>query len=292
MFEDADCSTESFEGIRAQDIVPLLAHSFRFRFFLGFGNLIDPFVDRSFGPNFDPAAAWDREFIDRVHRRDEEEIAAGRLHPTHMLAVLGTRDVDTPVFGAQTPLRIPIGAGRGDPPPSEPIMSGYEWGSWPHAAGTQLQRVCGMLEDSENRLTKTQEELNNAIAVAQRMEIDFRERTEWALRLDAQLKQAVLSHNLHEEEIVELTTWARGLQKQLAETTAWALQLDNEFAERTAWALSLDREVADLRHRISIDSERLYLPAPHRCLRKLRAVFAGLRGRIRLGSRAENKVAG
>jgi len=72
VFEDADCSTESFEGIRAQDIVPVLGEFFHFQFFLGFGNVIDPFVDRSFGPNFDPQAVWDRDFIDQVHRRDEE----------------------------------------------------------------------------------------------------------------------------------------------------------------------------------------------------------------------------
>lgn len=78
-FEDAGCSTESFEGIRAQSIVPLLGEYFHFHFFLGFGNVIDPFVDRSFGPYFDPEAAWDREFIDRVHRRDEAGIAAGHL---------------------------------------------------------------------------------------------------------------------------------------------------------------------------------------------------------------------
>jgi SAM-dependent methyltransferase len=90
-FLDWDCSSEGFEGIRSQDILPLLSERFGFEVFLGFGNLVDPFIDRGFGPHFDAEAAWDRDFIDRVHLRDEAEMQAGRITPTHMLAVLGTR---------------------------------------------------------------------------------------------------------------------------------------------------------------------------------------------------------
>lgn len=87
-FMDWDCSGEGFEGIRAQDILPLLIERFGFRMFLAYANVIDPFVDRSFGHNFDAEGAWDRDFIDRVHACDEEAILAGRVKPTHMLAVL------------------------------------------------------------------------------------------------------------------------------------------------------------------------------------------------------------
>lgn len=90
-FLDWDCSIAGFEGIRAQDILPLLLARFDFELFIGYGNVIDPFVDRSFGPNFDAQAAWDRDFIDRVHARDEAEMSAGRITPTHMLAVLRRR---------------------------------------------------------------------------------------------------------------------------------------------------------------------------------------------------------
>lgn len=83
-----DCSTESFEGIRAQDILALLLQRFRFRLFIGFANVIDVFVDRAFGHNFDEKGPWDRRFIDRVHAFDEEAMAAGTIKPTHMLAVL------------------------------------------------------------------------------------------------------------------------------------------------------------------------------------------------------------
>ena len=87
-FLDWDCSVEGFEGVRAQDILPLLLERFGFETFLAFGNLIDPFIDRGFGHHFDAHSERDRDFIDRVHARDEAELAAGRITPTHMLAVL------------------------------------------------------------------------------------------------------------------------------------------------------------------------------------------------------------
>jgi SAM-dependent methyltransferase len=83
-----DCSNEGFEGIRAQDILPLLIESFNFSVFLGFSNVVAPFVDRAFGHNFDATSEWDRTFIDRVHAADEQGFATGRLKPTQMIAVM------------------------------------------------------------------------------------------------------------------------------------------------------------------------------------------------------------
>lgn len=82
-----DCSQEGFEGIRAQDILPLLLERFEFEKFISFGNVIDIFVDRCFGHHFNPNSKWDREFIDRVHAEDEAGFKSGKLTPTHMLAV-------------------------------------------------------------------------------------------------------------------------------------------------------------------------------------------------------------
>jgi SAM-dependent methyltransferase len=95
-FMDWDCSTEGFEGIRSQDVLPLLVERFNFETFLGFGNVIDVFIDRGFGPNFDPEGAWDRDFIDRVHARDVEGTLSGELKPTHVMGVMRT----VPVEGA------------------------------------------------------------------------------------------------------------------------------------------------------------------------------------------------
>lgn len=88
-FLDWDCSTEGFEGIRSQDILPLMLERFGFESFLAFGNVIDPFIDRGFGHHFDPGSERDRDLIDRIHARDEAELRAGNITPTHMLAVAG-----------------------------------------------------------------------------------------------------------------------------------------------------------------------------------------------------------
>lgn len=88
-FEDWDCAGESFEGIRAQDVLPQLIERFAFELFLPFGNVIDVFIDRSFGHHFSPSGEWDTHFIDRVHARDELGLRTGELTPTHMMAVMG-----------------------------------------------------------------------------------------------------------------------------------------------------------------------------------------------------------
>ncbi len=88
LYENWDCSADGFEGVRAQDILPLLVERFHFELFVGFGNVIDPFVDRGFGHNFHPETDWDRNFIDRVQERDDQEMRSGRIKPTHLLAVM------------------------------------------------------------------------------------------------------------------------------------------------------------------------------------------------------------
>jgi SAM-dependent methyltransferase len=98
VYENWDCSVEGFEGIRAQDILPLLVDRFHFHLFLAFGNIIDPFVDRAFGHNFNADGEWDRNFIDRVHARDETEMLAGNIKPTHMLAVMGKHPAPAPKY--------------------------------------------------------------------------------------------------------------------------------------------------------------------------------------------------
>jgi SAM-dependent methyltransferase len=104
-FLDWDCSQEGFEGIRAQDVLPLLVERFHFELFLGFANVVDVFIDRGFGPHFDPRAEWDRDFIDRVHARDVEGLFSGELKPTHMMGVMRTTPVpgDAQVWGPLTP---------------------------------------------------------------------------------------------------------------------------------------------------------------------------------------------
>jgi SAM-dependent methyltransferase len=88
LYENWDCSSEGFEGIRAQDILPLLLERFDFPLFIGFANVVDVFIDRGFGHNFDAEQEWDRGFIDRLHAFDEQAFQSGVLTPTHMMAVM------------------------------------------------------------------------------------------------------------------------------------------------------------------------------------------------------------
>ena len=92
VYENWDCSREGFEGIRSQDILPLLVRSFHFDCFLGFGNAINVFVDRAFGLNFDVSNPKDCYFIDFVSQLDEYFIETGKFKPTQMIAAMTKTD--------------------------------------------------------------------------------------------------------------------------------------------------------------------------------------------------------
>ncbi|MCA3026951.1 MAG: class I SAM-dependent methyltransferase [Rhodocyclaceae bacterium] len=88
LYENWDCSTEGFEGVRAQDVLALLVKNFHFEAFFAYANIIDPFIDRGFGHNFDVNKESDRSFIDRVHATDVAQMLAGNIKPTQMLAAM------------------------------------------------------------------------------------------------------------------------------------------------------------------------------------------------------------
>jgi SAM-dependent methyltransferase len=94
LYENWDCSAEGFEGIRAQDILPLLLQRFNPGEFLAFANVIDLFVDRGFGHNLDPSLEEDRVFIDRVAQLDDLSIDLGLVKPTHMIASFGLSSIE------------------------------------------------------------------------------------------------------------------------------------------------------------------------------------------------------
>ena len=88
MYDNWDCSKGGFEGVRAQEILPLLMKTFQFELFLAYGNVIDIFIDRAFGHNFDVNDDDDKRFIDKVAQLDEDLIERGRVKPTHLIAVM------------------------------------------------------------------------------------------------------------------------------------------------------------------------------------------------------------
>ena len=98
LYENWDCSSEGFEGIRAQDILPLLVKNFHFDGFVAFGNLPDVFVSRTFGHNFDAANPEDTTFIDRIATLNDRLIDQGSLKPTEMVAAMRREPCASPRF--------------------------------------------------------------------------------------------------------------------------------------------------------------------------------------------------
>lgn len=95
-FQDWDSSTEAFEGVRAQDILPLLVERFKFEVFIPWSNVVDIFIDRAFGHHQSANNPDDCAFIDRVHACDDQGIHDGRWKPTHMIGVLRSHFEGTP----------------------------------------------------------------------------------------------------------------------------------------------------------------------------------------------------
>jgi SAM-dependent methyltransferase len=87
-FIDWDCSVEGFEGIRAQDILPLLLERFGFSHFAAWGGVIDIFLDRGFGHNYSNTNPEHRAFIDRLEEVSSSMLNAGFVKPTQMFAVM------------------------------------------------------------------------------------------------------------------------------------------------------------------------------------------------------------
>jgi SAM-dependent methyltransferase len=98
MYENWDCSKEGFEGIRAQDILPLLVQTFHFEAFVAYGNIVNIFVDRGFGHNFDRDNPEDVAFIERIGALDERLVDEGAVKPCQMIAVMRAQRVAQPKY--------------------------------------------------------------------------------------------------------------------------------------------------------------------------------------------------
>lgn len=91
IFQDWDCAIEGFEGVRAEDILGLIAGRFVPEKFVAWGALSEVFVNPRMGGNFDPADLADRAFLDAVTRIEEAHLAARRTTPTEMAGVFRPR---------------------------------------------------------------------------------------------------------------------------------------------------------------------------------------------------------
>jgi SAM-dependent methyltransferase len=93
-YPDWDCSGEGFEGVRSQDVLPLLLERFHPELYVTFANVIDPFVDRVYGHNFDMSIPEDVAFIETVARLDDGLLDLGVITPTHLIASFRKQPVE------------------------------------------------------------------------------------------------------------------------------------------------------------------------------------------------------
>jgi hypothetical protein len=268
LFEDWDCSGVGFEGIRSQDILSLLLREFYFRFFLPFGNAIDPFVDRGFGPHFDVTFEWDRAFIDRVHRADDAAIFSRKLTPTHMLAVVGTDHRISRAFPENLPPESCVRRAAGRQARVFPQAGGpsYRWRSWPHAPARELDIAC-------RRLAEMAAQLKRQTSKVASLETELVERTAWARGLERQLEERASWAHALVLDIAERTEWARNLEKQLVDRTFWALALQSEADEQRRRALQLAKELEAKAQDVAQAQREIqgYLHCPHRFVARFAA---------------------
>ena len=260
----------------------MLIENFHFELFIGFANIIDPFVDRAFGNNFDPAAAWDRSFIDQVNERDETEIASGRISPTHILAVMSNdRGVPTrfleplsPEFCLRDPARVVVGLHT----PAALAGSAYDWDSWPHSDRKELEIACRRLKEAEDRINQQTSLADERTRWAQRLDREIETAAKRIEALDCesekQTQRAIRRIEELEAELKERTAWAsgldgectrlgqqvKGLQQELADRSAWALRLDQELEEQTGQVRRLQQELKErtlARRQEIVEIERL-----------------------------------
>ena len=106
-FLNWDCTMggADWEGIRAQDILPLLLERFSFAAFAAAGGFIDVFVERGYGPNFSADNQADRDLIDLLAQRNDALIDAGVIKPTMLFADMMRKGAaaQTKIIGRRTP---------------------------------------------------------------------------------------------------------------------------------------------------------------------------------------------
>jgi SAM-dependent methyltransferase len=104
-FVDIDCAADGFEGIRAQDVLPVLLEYLHPSLFLPYANVIDPFIDRIYGPGFDLANPADVRVLDHLGVLDDALVDLGIVSPTHLIALFHPAARPLRVHGSRTPER-------------------------------------------------------------------------------------------------------------------------------------------------------------------------------------------
>ena len=109
-FPDKDYAQKSFEGVRAQDILPLMLERFSFFRFYAFGGLVERFLNHALGPNFDLKNEDDLAFVNQLEVLNDAGIDSGLIKPTQMLAYATVKPRQLSCWKDRTPehcLRVP-----------------------------------------------------------------------------------------------------------------------------------------------------------------------------------------
>ncbi|WP_019813575.1 SAM-dependent methyltransferase [Saccharomonospora saliphila] len=104
-FADIDCAADGFEGIRSQDVLPVLLDYLHPSVFLAAGNVVDPFVDRVYGHNFDMSDEHHRALIDDIGALDDTLVDLGVVTPTRLTALFHPRPATLRAYRNRTPER-------------------------------------------------------------------------------------------------------------------------------------------------------------------------------------------
>lgn len=85
-FPNSDFSTDSFEGIRAQDILQLMLKKFHFSHFYAFGGIVEKFINRGFGHNYSVDSEEDNRFASMLQEINDALLDGRFITPTQMMA--------------------------------------------------------------------------------------------------------------------------------------------------------------------------------------------------------------
>ncbi|MEM1403400.1 MAG: class I SAM-dependent methyltransferase [Pseudomonadota bacterium] len=102
-FPDRDYSAKSFEGVRAQDILPLMLERFSFFRFYAFGGIVERFLNHALGPNFDLKNEDDLAFVNQLEILNDAGIDSGLIKPTQMLAYASIKPRQLTCWRNRTP---------------------------------------------------------------------------------------------------------------------------------------------------------------------------------------------
>ncbi|MFD1046853.1 SAM-dependent methyltransferase, partial [Kibdelosporangium lantanae] len=104
-FVDIDRAADGFDGIRAQDVLPVLLNYLHPSLFLGYANVIDPFTDRIYGHNIDLANPEHVALLDHLGDLDDSLLDLGTVTPTHLTALFHPTVQPLRAYGTRTPER-------------------------------------------------------------------------------------------------------------------------------------------------------------------------------------------